>query len=120
MHTGINVNTEGGTLDWLALQGDGNVVAASILRVVGHVVGTIVIVDDFARHWSSRSHHFNDEWVSSLLSADAILVTRLNGKVRRLSVEVSRLQTRSIGDTVGSDRSWVDQDILRRVGDVVE
>lgn len=48
-----------------------------------------------------------------------ILLTYLNGEVGWLSVEIARLQTRSIGDTLIGDRSRVNQHIDWRVLDVV-
>lgn len=108
-----NINVEGRSLDWGSVEGDGDIVNSSVFWLVGDVVGSVSVVNNIGLDWSVRSLNVNIEFVTSFLAAVSVFVTCFDGESSRVSIEVSRFETRSVSDTVGGICSRIDLNINR-------
>jgi len=113
------VHVEGRALDRGSIQCYSDVVNSGIFRLVGNVVGTVTIVLNVGLDRSVRSLNVDIEFVTSFLTLVSVLVTGFNGKVGRVSVQVSGFQTGTLGNATGSVCSSFNGNVGRGVLDVV-
>lgn len=106
----LDVDVVGGSLDWLSVESNGNVVTTGILGLVDARVGTITVVLDIARNRSGRSGDLNLERITPLLHVVAVFVLGLDGEVGREGIEVTGFKTRTEGKRLRGICSWLNVD----------